>query len=612
MRLASLSAASKTVLIAGTCVVLVVTVILFVGFLMVESQIDQLVFEKQRQSKITAMSVEEKFNGVIKGLQISSIGDEFATHKTETQVSIKLKGIPESAEPEIRKVAKVLLKQYPDFDNIAFTLPGGDTYLVEPYELQQQMTSQNFAFRDWYVGVTRTNGPYMSEVFTAESTGKKTTKIAIPVTDNETNLVGIWGGILNLDFLKVELDRLSVNKDGRILFFDHSGNIVVDTHNKGLTTHEKETYYKYVTKSLTGQYGGAIASVDGEKFIVTYGPVKAGSTFWSILLIEPYDLAFSSINDNRSLLLVALILVVAIIVITSGLRFRILREYHILHDAKLDAKKKIEIPTFEKPKPNKEMVRLSGIHYLTIIVIFVAVIASVNTYVLFENQRIEHSMGLLNKPMQTGYVIQNLRGDTIDTWLSWNLVAGEMLTVNIKNSNAVTPEQLEAVKESIISTEVIALDDSLLHKGPKGSLSLYYKGWKGALESISSEQTKLFVPSQIEIIESASGEGDIVIEFTDLVNGDGYSGYTKSLTEGNQILKSSIIIYDVDSLTAEQIATIVRHEFGHALGLAHSTAPEDLMAPVVQTNYPYISECALEALRSLYDGSQNSQIVCEK
>ena len=50
---------------------------------------------------------------------------------------------------------------------------------------------------------------------------------------------------------------------------------------------------------------------------------------------------------------------------------------------------------------------------------------------------------------------------------------------------------------------------------------------------------------------------------------------------------------------------------GHAIGLAHSTAPEDLMHPEIKTNFPYISECDIDALQSLYDGAKTSQVVCE-
>jgi hypothetical protein len=263
----------------------------------------------------------------------------------------------------------------------------------------------------------------------------------------------------------------------------------------------------------------------------------------------------------------------------------------------------------KKPLPP---IQVTPRHYLAIIVVFVAFAALLNVYVLFENQKVEKSIGLLSKPMLTGYVIQNLRGDTVDLWLSWNLLPGSTLTVNIKNGNDITLEQLEAVKKAILSTDVIALDDSLLNRGPKGSVSLYHEGWKGALGTVADKQTQLFVPRNIELIESPSGEGDIVIEFTNLRSGDGYSGFTRSVVDDFQILKSSITVYGANDLTPAQIGTIVRHEFGHALGLAHSTDPEDLMAPVVQTDYPYISECVVSALAALYDGSRNSQITCEK
>ena len=215
--------------------------------------------------------------------------------------------------------------------------------------------------------------------------------------------------------------------------------------------------------------------------------------------------------------------------------------------------------------------------------------------------------------VQSGYVIQNLKGDTIDTFLSWNLVPGTILTIKITNA-AQYPEKILLVKEVVLSDKPIEIDDSLLHKGPKGQISTYYVGWAGALKEASKKQTELYIPSDMQVIESSSGEGDINIILSNLKSGDGYTGYTTSIADEskNQILKSTITIFDVENLSDDQFKTILRHELGHAIGLTHSTASEDLMYPVIMTEYPYISDCDVNTIVKLYDGAKNSQVTCEK
>ncbi len=213
--------------------------------------------------------------------------------------------------------------------------------------------------------------------------------------------------------------------------------------------------------------------------------------------------------------------------------------------------------------------------------------------------------------MDTKYFIQNLRGDTVSTMLHWNLMENERLVVNIVDSADISQDKFDAVKNAILSEETIQIDDLLNHKGLTGQ-SLYYLGWAGALKHASEDTTRFYIPTEFVILESTKGEGDITINLVSYADSDGYSGHTKSITENNQILKSHITIYDIDSLSSEQLATITRHEFGHALGLAHSTAPEDLMAPQIMTPYPYISECNLDAIKALYDGKSSSQTICKK
>lgn len=255
-----------------------------------------------------------------------------------------------------------------------------------------------------------------------------------------------------------------------------------------------------------------------------------------------------------------------------------------------------------------------GKRHVVIVAVFVAAIgAIVAGYSVYVVQLTGEQFRVPVNPANTGYVIQNLRGDTIDTWLSWRLVSGAALHVNVPNSEKY-PEKIELVREVVESEKSIEIDDSLLHKGFSGATSTYYVGWAGALKRASEEQTQYFIPSSLQVIESKTGEGDITITLTNDKSGDGYSGFTRSIADDsqNQILKSEITIYEADKLSDEEFKAILRHELGHAFGLAHSTAPEDLMHHTIMTQFPYISDCDIDAIVKLYDGGKTSQVICEK
>ena len=256
----------------------------------------------------------------------------------------------------------------------------------------------------------------------------------------------------------------------------------------------------------------------------------------------------------------------------------------------------------EIKKSQSKTLLITELSLLPVVVLLILISGLGNSIMDFTNDE--------TTSFKTRHLIENLRGDTVDTWKSWRLI-GTTLNVNVLNAKGLSENRIDVIKNAITSEESLEIDDSLTHKGPKGFSSTFFKGWAGALKNIASKDTLYNIPTEFNVITSNGGEGDVIITLSNLRDGDGYTGYTKSVVDGNEILKSFITIYDVTNLTDEQLGTIVRHEFGHALGLGHSTAPEDLMAPNIDMTVPYISECNTSAIRDLYNGIQGST-VCEK
>lgn len=213
------------------------------------------------------------------------------------------------------------------------------------------------------------------------------------------------------------------------------------------------------------------------------------------------------------------------------------------------------------------------------------------------------------------HTFEPLRGDTVKTDNLWKLNQDHEFHVHIiDDTNKIPQGYIDMIISSVTSNDSIVLDDFKLHKGPRGSQSTYYLGWAGALNSLDSSNLEFSIPSNIHIHESRNvSDAEVVIRLVSEKHAEGYSGFTHSImdTSNNEILKSFITIYDSHSLTVEEMSTIAKHEMGHALGLAHSTDPTDLMYPQFQTQFN-ISECNVKAIAQLYDGKTNQNIECEK
>ncbi|MEX1052784.1 MAG: matrixin family metalloprotease [Nitrosopumilaceae archaeon] len=189
----------------------------------------------------------------------------------------------------------------------------------------------------------------------------------------------------------------------------------------------------------------------------------------------------------------------------------------------------------------------------------------------------------------------------IDTTFPWDIKPDKPIQVIINAKTSISVEKIDAIKKVIMSENSFTKDGKT-----------FYEGWRGALNEVSEHSTRLSIPTTFNIIESYQAGSKIIITLTPSKDANGNSGFTRSVVEHHRLVGANITIYDIDSLTVKEITTITRHEFGHALGLGHSTDPEDLMYEEIITLNPFISDCHINAITELYNEKTLNHILCEK
>ena len=70
---------------------------------------------------------------------------------------------------EKRQVAKNIIVSCSGLYKIFFIMPNGDMCLLEPYCIQQTLTVNDYAFRDYFQGAIKTNDIYVGNVIVAKA-----------------------------------------------------------------------------------------------------------------------------------------------------------------------------------------------------------------------------------------------------------------------------------------------------------------------------------------------------------------------------------------------------------------------------------------------------------
>src|SRR5215203_3294699 len=248
--------------------------------------------------------LESKVTKLATALQIASNIPQILQPPDISLIDPKVKGIPEDADIEKRKIAKTLLDQFNEFSSIDFLLSNGDLYFDEPFEDQLNRTVTNLSFRDYYQIVEQTKKTYLSDAIISKTTGRNLAVIATPVINKENEMTGILLGTINFNNYDKFLQSLNLQNNTRLVLIDKNG-VKIGDSNENETSASKESFEKKQFSNLTsvklaleGKSGSLVEKFNGKENQITFLPYDLFQNKRILLLIQDCN---SDVNNNSNL-----------------------------------------------------------------------------------------------------------------------------------------------------------------------------------------------------------------------------------------------------------------------------------------------------------------------
>ena len=250
---------------------------------------------------ILTNSLENRLNSAASILEFASNLSEMKSVPNVSLLNATLEtlhGIPPYSDSQKRNIAQDIISHYLEIAGIAFIMPSGDTYFMEPYALQSNQTKNNLAYRDYFKGAIATNDTYLRDIITSTSSGVKRAIIAVPIfSETGGGLTGILVGSINLDLLNQELQSFDLSPDQRIVYVDSNGTKIADS-DKRLYANSTESFsnLKSFQNGIEGNFGSIVEKINHDSMLVSYYPMGALQNRWIVLWIQPV----SNITDNNN------------------------------------------------------------------------------------------------------------------------------------------------------------------------------------------------------------------------------------------------------------------------------------------------------------------------
>ncbi|AIC16393.1 sensor histidine kinase [Nitrososphaera viennensis] len=279
---------------------------------------------KSTLAKTLASRTQVRMQNEIQILELAAKLPQVQSTTFSHLISEEFKGIPPNADPEKRAVQNAIFQEFRDFETVAFLMPNGDVYSVEPSEFQKNLPVVNFAYRDYFIKTTSTQRTYVSEIFRSTATDHNTVVISTPVF-RDGALVGVLVGSMNLDVLNKALQTLELGRNEVAVLVDRDG-MGIASSERSANSQTKAHSYSYLGNIVEdirdGKEGVSEVPVNGTAMHVTYAPVELSGNRWAVLLIQPSEDAFSEAYLHQRQAIAIAAIVVAVMGISEYILFR--------------------------------------------------------------------------------------------------------------------------------------------------------------------------------------------------------------------------------------------------------------------------------------------------
>ncbi|HTY84278.1 MAG TPA: response regulator [Silvibacterium sp.] len=162
------------------------------------------------------------------------------------------------------------------------------------YPPDPELLGRNYAFRDWYKGVSQQWKPYVSEVYqTAIAPHPLVTAIATPIRDEEGKPIGILMAPFAVDALSRQLVGTSAENGWTISLVDKHGHVAARPNIDSLSPIIDLSGYEPVRGLQAGWAGYGLFQRNGEGFIARFRPTELYG--WGVLVEKPASLLQQSI-----------------------------------------------------------------------------------------------------------------------------------------------------------------------------------------------------------------------------------------------------------------------------------------------------------------------------